>query len=34
VDQFSREQIEPYTQEAGLSRPEVTKHKVHNHLGG
>jgi hypothetical protein len=33
-DQAFREQITPHTQEAGLSRPEVTKHKVHNYLGG
>jgi hypothetical protein len=33
-DQFSREQIMPFTKEAGLSPPEVTKHEVHNYLGG
>ncbi len=33
-DKFSAEQIGPYSQEAGLAPPEVTKHDIHNHLGG
>jgi hypothetical protein len=33
-DKFSSEQIVPYTQEVGIGAPEVTKHAVHNYLGG
>ena len=33
-DQYAREKIMPYSQEAGLGEPKVTKYKVHNHLGG
>jgi hypothetical protein len=33
-DKFAREQIMPYSQEAGLGEPQVTKHQVYNHFGG
>jgi hypothetical protein len=31
-DQFAEEQIGPYTQEVGLSEPQMQTHDVHNHL--
>jgi hypothetical protein len=31
-DRFAAEQIVPFTQEAGIAQPEVTKHQVYNHL--
>ena len=33
-NKFSEEQIQPFSQEAGLPAPKVTMHQVHNHLGG
>jgi hypothetical protein len=33
-DKFAQEKIMPYSQEAGLGQPQVTKHQVYNHFGG
>lgn len=31
-ERFAEEQIGPYTQEAGLAEPQITRHEVHNFL--
>ncbi len=33
-NKFSEEQIQPFSQEAGLPAPKVTMNQVHNYLGG
>lgn len=33
-NKFSEEQIQPFSQEAGIPSPKVTMYQVHNHLGG